>query len=206
MAWRRGASSARRGTPVEFLFVGLANPGSEYEGTRHNVGGDAVELLAARHQATLKIEPRQRARLAEISISDHRVALAIPTTFMNESGAALPGLLDRTGVDDPSKIVIVHDELDLEPGRLQFKFGGGIAGHNGLRSIKSVLKTGDFLRLRIGVGKPPHPDAGASWVLSKPSRTDRTLFDTARSESADALELLVREGQERAMAAVNTRG
>ncbi|MEI8405892.1 MAG: aminoacyl-tRNA hydrolase, partial [Actinomycetes bacterium] len=101
MAWRRGGARERRGTPAELLLVGLANPGEQYVRTRHNIGGDAVEVLAGRHGATLKVEPRQRARLAELTIAGHRVALAVPTTFMNESGAALPGLLERTGVHAP---------------------------------------------------------------------------------------------------------
>jgi PTH1 family peptidyl-tRNA hydrolase len=184
----------------------LANPGAEYEGTRHNVGGDVVAILAARHGTTLKVEPRQRARLGLISLGDKRVALATPTTYMNESGAALPGLLDRTGIEELSQLLVVHDELDLEPGRLQLKLGGGIAGHNGLRSIKSALKSAEFLRLRIGIGKPPRAEAGASWVLSRPSRDEAELLDESRHRAADAIELLVREGQERTMAVVNTRG
>jgi PTH1 family peptidyl-tRNA hydrolase len=188
------------------LIIGLANPGAEYEGTRHNVGGDAVSTLAKREGATLKIEPRQRARLAEVTIGGHRVGLAIPTTFMNESGAAMPGLMDRTGIQDIGQIIVVHDELDLEPGRLQLKLGGGIAGHNGLRSIKATLGSGDFVRLRIGVGKPPRPGSGADWVLSRPRGAEAEVIEASRAMAADALELLVREGLERAMVSVNTRG
>ena len=135
-----------------------------------------------------------------------RVALAIPTTYMNESGAALPGLLERTGIDDPAKIVVVHDELDLEPGRLQLKVGGGIAGHNGLRSIKSVLKSDSFLRLRIGVGKPPSKEAGANWVLGRPRGEDARSIERSLEEAADGLELLATQGVDRAMGSLNTRG
>ena len=206
MAWRRRGATPRRGTPAELVVIGLANPGVEYAGTRHNIGGDAVEILAGRYGATLKVESRQRARIAEVTIGGHRVALAIPTTFMNESGAALPGLLGRTGVDDPSQILVVHDELDLVPGRLQLKIGGGIAGHNGLRSIKTVLKSGEFLRLRIGVGKPPNAQQGASWVLSKPSKAAAEDMAVTRQIAADAIEAVVTQGFERAMGSVNTRG
>ena len=206
MAWRRGGASVRRGTPVDFLIIGLANPGVDYEGTRHNVGGDAVALLAKRFNAELKIEPRQRAQLTEVALGESRIALAIPTTFMNESGAALPPLLERTGIEHPEQILVVHDELDLEPGRLQLKAGGGIAGHTGLRSIYSALKSGEFLRLRIGVGKPPHPDAGSSWVLSRLKGHDAQILLEAEEAAADAIELVVREGFERAMTSVNTRG
>ena len=99
MAWRRKGASQRRGTPADLLIVGLANPGAEFVGTRHNVGGDLVRLLAERRGGRLKVEPRQRAELCEVLIGTVRVALAVPTTFMNESGAALPGLLERTGME-----------------------------------------------------------------------------------------------------------
>jgi PTH1 family peptidyl-tRNA hydrolase len=206
MAWRRRGAAPRRGTPAELLIVGLANPGADYEGTRHNVGGMAVEVLASRYGATLKVEPRQRARLAEVTIGGHRVALAVPTTYMNESGAALPGLLDRTGVEEIDRVLIVHDELDLDAGRLQLKVGGGIAGHNGLRSIKAMLKSTDFLRLRMGVGKPPSAQAGANWVLSKPGKKDAEVIGIAIQKAADALEQVITSGIDAAMGTVNVRG
>jgi PTH1 family peptidyl-tRNA hydrolase len=206
VALRRTGARERRGTPAEFLVVGLANPGEKYARTRHNIGGDAVELLAARHRATLKVEPRQRARLAEITVAGHRVALAVPTTFMNESGAALPGLLSRTGASAPDGVVVVHDELDLEPGRLQLKVGGGLAGHNGLRSISSTLATTDFLRLRIGVGRPPRKEMGADWVLSRPGKADAEILAIAAEQAADAIELLAERGVDAAMNVVNARG
>ncbi len=206
MAWRRRGAKERRGTPADLLVVGLANPGAEYAKTRHNAGGDAVELLAQRHGGTLKVESRLRARLSEVRIGDHRVALAIPTTYMNESGDALPGLLDRTGIEDPADLVIVHDELDLEPGRLQLKIGGGIAGHNGLRSIKDVLKTDAFVRLRIGIGRPPGRGPVVTWVLSRPGAADRAAIEVAEVEAGDAVELVSREGAQLAMNTVNARG
>jgi PTH1 family peptidyl-tRNA hydrolase len=186
--------------------VGLANPGAEYEGTRHNVGGAAVRLLVERHGGRLKVEPRQRAALCELRLGEHRAAVAVPTTFMNESGDALPGLLERSGIIEPSQLLVVHDELDLEPGRLQLKVGGGIAGHNGLRSIKATLKTDAFLRLRIGVGKPPSKGAGVNWVLGRPRGADATSIAIALEQAADGIELLVSDGIERAMAALNVRG
>jgi PTH1 family peptidyl-tRNA hydrolase len=206
MAWRRKGAGQRRGTPADLLVIGLANPGAEYAGTRHNVGGDAVRLLGARHGVTLKIEPRQRAELCVVVIGEVRIALAVPTTFMNESGASLPALLERTGIEGAGQILVVHDELDLEPGRLQVKVGGGIAGHNGLRSIKAVLKADDFTRLRIGVGKPPSKEAGANWVLSRPRGQDAEVLAIALEQAADAIELLATEGVERAMAVINTCG
>ena len=208
MALRRKGATERRGAPAELLVVGLANPGEQYARTRHNIGGDVVEVLAGRHRATLKVEPRQRARLAEITIAGHRVALAVPTTFMNESGAALPGLLGRTGAPAPEGVLVVHDELDLDPGRLQLKVGGGLAGHNGLRSIASTLSSKEFLRLRIGVGRPPSKaeGAGADWVLSRPRKADAELLAIAAEQAADAIELLAERGMDAAMNVVNARG
>jgi len=205
MAWRRKGAEQRRGTPADLLVVGLANPGAEYDGTRHNIGAAAVRCVAQRHGAAFKVEPRQRAELCELVLRGTRLALAIPTTYMNESGAALPALLERTGASGALALLVVHDELDLEPGRLQVKVGGGIAGHNGLRSIKATLKSEDFLRLRIGVGKPPSKQAGANWVLSRPRGTEAELLAIAVERAADAIELLATDGVERAMAAVNTR-
>jgi len=206
MAWRRPGAQQRRGTPADFLVLGLANPGAHYAHTRHNVGADAVRIEADRRGGTFKIEPRQRAELCEVNVGDARLALAIPTTYMNESGAALPGLIERTGLASPERLLVVHDELDLEPGRLQLKVGGGIAGHNGLRSIKNTLDTADFLRLRIGVGKPPSKEAGANWVLSRPKGEDAELLRVALALAADVIEVLVADGVDRAMMLANTRG
>jgi PTH1 family peptidyl-tRNA hydrolase len=206
VSWRRRGASERRGTPADLLVVGLANPGAEFEGTRHNVGGAAVRLLAERHGARFKIEPRQRAALCEVRLGERRVALAVPTTYMNESGDAVPALLERTGIAELRQLLVVHDELDLEPGRLQLKVGGGIAGHNGLRSIKATLKSDAFLRLRIGVGKPPSREAGVNWVLGRPRGDDATSIGIALEQAADGIELLVAEGIERAMAMLNVRG
>lgn len=206
MALRRSGATSRRGTPADLLVIGLANPGPEYEGTRHNVGGDVVEILAERHGASLKVEPRQRARLAEMNIAGTKVALAVPTTFMNESGAALPPLLQRTGIEDPRRLIVLHDELDLEPGRLQLKVGGGIAGHNGLRSIASTLRSQAFNRIRIGIGRPPGRGAGASFVLSRPSGPDKDLLAVAVHRAADALEAIAASGIENAMGTFNVRG
>ena len=193
MALGRGSES-RRGTPSVLLIVGLANPGAEYEGTRHNVGGDAVRLVCERRGATLSAERRQRSLTATVASAHGPVTLAVPLTFMNESGAALPPLLKRSGLSELTSLVIAHDELDLEPGRLQLKMGGGLAGHNGLRSISKVLGTNDFGRLRIGIGKPPSKEQGANWVLRRPTGARRTELAADVAEAADALELLIDHG------------
>ncbi len=201
---RRGAAAERRGTPADLLVVGLGNPGSEYQASRHNVGAEVIELLAQRHGGTLK-RTRERALVAEVRIEDDRVALAFPQTYMNLSGEAVALLVKRHGITDPERIVIVHDELDLPLGRIQVKRGGGLAGHNGLRSIKAHLHTDEFVRVRIGVGKPVTKEHGADHVLRRPAKRDRLELDVSVNEAADAVELIRSEGVDAAMNRVNTR-
>lgn len=189
--------------PVDLLVVGLGNPGNEYAHTRHNVGADVVELLARRHGGKLH-GTKGRARSDEVRIGTRRVALAIPLTYMNDSGEAVAGLMRRLGVE-PEQIVIVHDELDLPPAVLRVKVGGGLAGHNGLRSIKQHLHTDEFMRVRIGVGKPPSKERGADHVLSKVSKRDREAMDVTLEDAADAVELIVSDGVQAAMNRYNAR-
>ena len=191
MALRRFRDHDRRGSASTLVILGLANPGSEYEGSRHNVGGDAVRLVAERRGLKLTHESRQRALTATIPTSRGPVTLAVPTTFMNESGAALPPLLKRTSMEDLARLIVAHDELDLEPGRLQLKFGGGLAGHNGLRSIAKTLGTNDFSRLRIGIGKPPTKEQGADYVLQRPTGARKVAMAEFVTDAADAIELLL---------------
>jgi PTH1 family peptidyl-tRNA hydrolase len=196
--------AARTGTPADLLVVGLGNPGSEYEGTRHNVGAEVVQLLARRHGARLK-KGKERALVDEVRVGDARLALAIPLTYMNESGQAVALLARRYGVE-PEKLVIVHDELDLPTAVLRVKAGGGLAGHNGLRSIKSHLHTDDFLRVRIGVDKPRSKEVGADHVLDRFSKRDRKAIDVTIEDAADAVELILTDGVDAAMNRYNTRG
>ena len=191
MALRRFREHDRRGSASTLVILGLANPGTEYEGSRHNVGGDAVRLVAQRRGLRLSVESRQRALSATVSTERGPVTLAVPTTFMNESGAVLPPLLRRTSLEDLSRLVVAHDELDLEPGRLQVKFGGGLAGHNGLRSIAQTLGTNDFSRLRIGIGKPPSNEQGADYVLQRPTGARKLAMAEYVAAAADALEILL---------------
>ena len=202
MALRRAVSS-RRGASSTLLILGLANPGSDYEGSRHNVGGDAVRLVAQRRGLNLSLEKRQRALIASCSTPHGLVTLAVPTTYMNESGAALRPLLQRTSITDISRVLIVHDELDFAPGRLQIKTGGGLAGHNGLRSIAGVVGTQDFTRLRIGIGKPPHKDQGADFVLNRLTGPARTAVELDVAAAADAIELILDVGLTVAQQQVN---
>jgi PTH1 family peptidyl-tRNA hydrolase len=201
---RRGAAAERRGTPADLLVVGLGNPGGEYEHSRHNVGADVVALLAERHGGTLR-RSRERALVAEVRIGDRRVTLAFPQTYVNLSGESVAMLVRRHGITDPARVVVVHDELDLPLGRVKVKEGGGLAGHNGLRSIKAHLHTDEFLRVRIGVDKPPSKEQGADHVLRRLTKRDRIELDIAVQEAADAVEAIVEDGVDAAMNRFNTR-
>ena len=194
----------RVGTPSDLLVVGLGNPGVDYAHTRHNAGADTVHLLAERHGERLK-KSKERAFTAEARVGDKRMALAFPQTYMNDSGLAVAALVRRFGIDDLERLVIVHDELDLEPGRLKVKVGGGLAGHNGLKSIVAHLKSDAFVRVRIGVGKPPRKEVGADHVLSRPGKKAREEFAVVIEEAADAVEMILTDGVAPAMNQYNSR-
>jgi len=187
---------------ADLLVVGLGNPGPEYAGTRHNVGFDVIDLLVDRHGGRLR-KSRDRALVGEVTIAGRRVALAVPQTFMNLSGEAVGPLVRHQGIDDLHDLVIVQDELDLPVGRLKVKVGGGLAGHNGLRSIKAHLHSDDFVRVRIGVGKPPSPEAGADHVLKRPAKAVRQALQDMVVRAADAVEAIVDEGPDAAMGRFN---
>jgi len=184
------------------IIVGLGNPGRQYANTIHNVGQMAVELLASRTGASLKAG-KDRALVAECRLGDVPVVLVVPTTFMNDSGAAVSAVVRRFKMVDMDRLVIVHDELDLEPGTVRVKVGGGLAGHNGLRSINQHLKTTDFVRVRIGVGKPRTKEQGADHVLSPMSASTRKLMDVNVHVAADAVEAIVANGAVAAMTEFN---
>jgi peptidyl-tRNA hydrolase, PTH1 family len=200
MALRR-SKAPRTGTPADLLVVGLGNPGDEYARTRHNVGAEVVELLADRHGAKLK-KGKERARVDEVRIGGKRVALAIPLTYMNDSGDPVRLLARRYGVE-PDQVVIVHDELDLPVATMRVKAGGGLAGHNGLRSIKSHLHSDEFLRIRIGVDKPESKERGADHVLNRFGKRERAEIDVTIAQAADAVEMIATEGVDRAMNTFN---
>jgi PTH1 family peptidyl-tRNA hydrolase len=196
LPWRRGD----RASSLDLLVVGLGNPGREYSGHRHNVGWMVADELARRHGVSWK--GKFSGRLAELRLDGHRVGLLKPETFMNESGRSV-GAAARFYKLEPDAILVVHDEIDLEPGRLQARRGGGLAGHNGLRSIAAHLRTPDFLRLRVGVGRPGRgdPRPPADYVLSDFVPEDDAERIVARA--ADAVEALDAEGLERAQARFN---
>jgi peptidyl-tRNA hydrolase, PTH1 family len=199
----RRSRSPRTGTPADLLVVGLGNPGEEYARTRHNVGAEVVELLATRHGGTLK-KGKERARADEVRIDGKRVALAIPLTYMNDSGESVGKLARRYGVE-PDRVVIVHDELDLPVAALRVKNGGGLAGHNGLRSIQSHLHSDAFLRIRIGVSKPSSKEHGADHVLSRFAKRERAEIDVTIEQAADAVETIATSGVDEAMNRFNAR-
>jgi PTH1 family peptidyl-tRNA hydrolase len=194
-----------------WLVVGLGNPGKKYEQTRHNVGQSAIDELCRRWNVSLR-EGKDKARVGETILrdaagNDHKVVFAIPTTFMNESGQAVRLLMKRHNLkfdSDIAQLIIVHDELDLEPGVVRAKVGGGLAGHNGLRSITSHLSTQDYARVRIGVGKPPSADEGADHVLRKVAPADRVVLDVAVVVAADVVESFVLRGSAVTMNTYNT--
>ena len=193
----------RTGASADLLVVGLGNPGEEYDKTRHNVGAEVVEILARRHGGKLRRQ-RERSLTDQVNVGGKRMALAVPLTYMNLSGEAVAPLVRRYGVD-PGQLVVVHDEMDFELGRLQVKNGGGLAGHNGLKSIVAHLHTQDFVRVRIGIGKPPGQRQGADHVLRRFSKTERKEIDVTLEEAADAVELILAEGVDVAMNRVNAR-
>jgi peptidyl-tRNA hydrolase, PTH1 family len=193
----RRSREASRGAVSDFLVVGLGNPGEEYARTRHNVGAEVVEILARRHGGKLR-KQKERALTDEVTIAGKRVALAVPLTFMNLSGEAVAPLVRRYRVE-PKQLVIVHDEMDFDLARLQVKDGGGLAGHNGLKSIVAHLHTQDFLRVRIGIGRPPGRREGADHVLRRFGKAERDQIDVTLEQAADAVEAIISDGVETAM-------
>ena len=192
----------RQGSSLDLLVVGLGNPGREYARNRHNVGAMVVDELARRHGGSWR--GKFSGRLAELQLEGHKLALLKPETYMNESGRSVGAAVAYFKVA-PESVLVIHDESDLEPGRLQLRLGGGLAGHNGLRSIVQHLKTPDFLRLRIGIGRPERGDLRplADWVLS--DFEPHEDVDSVVARAADAVETLDAEGVDRAQAAVNRR-
>ena len=187
------------------MVLGLGNPGAEYAHSRHNVGADVVELLADRHGGRLKSSTKERSLVAEVRIGLARVVLAFPQTYYNEAGNAARLLLERHGIDDLHHLVVVHDEMDLPPGKLKVKIGGGLAGNNGLKSIKAHLKTEDFVRVRVGIGKPPGRQEGVDHVLRRPGKAEKAELDVAMQEAADAVEAILADGAEMAQTRFNAR-
>jgi peptidyl-tRNA hydrolase, PTH1 family len=169
------------------------------------VGADVVALLARRHGEKLR-PGKELALVAEARVDGKRLALAFPQTFMNESGRSVAKLARRYKVEERGRLVIVHDELDLPLGTVKVKEGGGLAGHNGLRSIKAWLRTDEFIRVRVGIGKPPGGrEGGVDHVLALPGKREKAILDVAIEVAADAVEMVLSEGVAAAQNAFNSR-
>ena len=194
--FRRGEGAST----LDLLVAGLGNPGREYERTRHNLGWLVLDELARRHHGSWR--SKFSGSLAEVRLDGLRLALLKPETYMNESGRSV-GAAARFFKVPAESLLVVHDDVDLEPGRLQARRGGGLAGHNGLRSLAQHLGTQDFLRLRIGIGRPGRGDPRPvkDWVLSPfaPEEDANAVI----SRAADAVETIVREGVEAAQQRFN---
>ncbi|HEY1508956.1 MAG TPA: aminoacyl-tRNA hydrolase [Solirubrobacteraceae bacterium] len=186
------ALPGRRGSPVDWLIVGLGNPGSEYAGTRHNIGFEVANLLATRWELP-KAKSKYRGLLTEgrTGPGGPRVAILLPQTYMNEAGQSVSPARGAMKLD-LDRVLVIHDEIDLPFGEIRVRTGGGLAGHNGLKSLKQGLGSPDFARVRIGVGRPPttDPDRVAAYVLGRfaePRDEVARLID----EAADATEKVV---------------
>ena len=188
----------RKGSGVSWLLVGLGNPGSKYESTRHNMGFLAVDGLARRKGFRFN-KLRFRAWTAEWMVNGEKVLVMKPVTFMNLSGEAVRQAVDFYKVA-PDHVLVVSDDTALAVGRLRIRRGGSAGGHNGLKNIILHLGTDQFPRLRVGVGEKPHPDYDmADWVLGKFQGEDKKAIDQAVKRAADAVECLLKEGPDRAM-------
>ena len=197
--FRRGASAP---STLDLLVAGLGNPGRQYARTRHNLGHLVCDELARRHGASFR--SKFSGELADIRLDSARVALLKPQTYMNESGRSV-GAAARFFKLPPAQLLVVHDEVDLELGRLQARMGGGLAGHNGLRSVAQHLRSPEFARLRVGIGRPERGDPRpvADWVLTPfPPEVD---VDALVARAADAAEAVALEGLEEAQQRFNER-
>ncbi len=190
-----------KGAAMTWLVVGLGNPGPQYASTRHNIGFMTIAELAARAGERLKAAKGMHAETASTRLGEaglgipggEPLILATPRTFMNESGRAVRPLADFHRIQ-PDHIIVVHDELDLEPGRMRIKLGGGDNGHNGLKSIRAHLGTGDFYRVRLGIGRPMGHQAGADYVLARFGKSEREEIAIELADGADAVISLINEG------------
>jgi peptidyl-tRNA hydrolase, PTH1 family len=187
------------------LLVGLGNPGPQYATTRHNLGFLVADILSDRIGSGFKVHKKSGAEVVTGRLAGRSVVLAKPRCYMNESGRQV-GPLAKFYSIPPADIVVIQDELDIEFGRIRLKFGGGVAGHNGLRSVASALGTNDFQRVRIGIGRPPGRMEGAAFVLGNFTNTEWRDVPTICEQAADATELLVAQGLEPAQNIVHAWG
>jgi PTH1 family peptidyl-tRNA hydrolase len=192
---------------ADYVIAGLGNPGNEHADDRHNVGFWVVDRLARRHG--IRLHGSRTATIGEGTIEDANIVLVKPRTFVNRSGSAIAPLLKRHGVP-VENLIVAYDELDLPEARIRVRRKGGSGGHNGLRSIIASVGSGDFGRVRVGIGRPYangvptwDPDVVMRYVLSGPSKPGREALDDAVERACDAIEAIIRDGWERTMEAAN---
>jgi PTH1 family peptidyl-tRNA hydrolase len=203
MAPRTDGDAGPAGSP--WLVVGLGNPGPAYAGHRHNVGQRVVHELARRRDEKFRSHKSGRADVVEtrLDLGGARIVLAVPRSYMNQSGGPVAALASFYKVE-PAHVVVVHDELDIPFETLRVKLGGGDNGHNGLRSMRGALGTGDFYRVRVGIGRPPGRQNPADFVLSDYARQERDPLEVQVARAADAVETLVSDGLEATQARYNS--
>lgn len=186
------------GGSTDYLVVGLGNPGKKYQGTRHNIGAEVIYSLEEHFGVRLR-KSKALALCAEVKSENQNLVIAVPETYMNESGLPVRKLMDRYSISVPSQLVVVHDELDLPVGKIKIKLGGGLAGHNGLKSIENHLHSREFARIRIGIGAIRGGVKGRDYVLSRPSKDDRESLQHSKLMAVEALEFIRRHGYQAAM-------
>ncbi len=188
-----------------YLIVGLGNPGKQYENTRHNIGFVVIKEIAKRCDAELRSSRTLESFFARADIEGTEAVLLLPQTYMNNSGRAVAAAKKKFGLK-PENIIVIHDEIDLPPASIKIKNGGGAAGHNGLRSMIEHLGDKDFIRVRIGVGKPEKSEiSGAEYVLSAFNKSEKKYFNSVVRKAADAVESIVLYGVEKAMNTFNKK-
>ena len=195
--WRAGRSPTREDIHVSHIVFGLGNPGAEYAGTRHNVGQMVADELARRGGAALKPHSKSRNRAATVRLGGEPVIVAVPMSYMNLSGGPVSSLAkyQSVAVED---VIVIHDELDIPFGTVRLKRGGGSAGHNGLKDITKALGTPDYVRVRVGIGRPPGSMDAATYVLKPFSSVERKELDLLIVDAADAVESVLQVGLEAA--------
>ncbi|MCU7803037.1 MAG: aminoacyl-tRNA hydrolase [Candidatus Thiodiazotropha sp. (ex Lucinoma borealis)] len=189
---------SNRVNPPIRLIVGLGNPGPDYEETRHNTGFWLVDKLAQQYHQYFRSDSRHHGSVCKLNIQGEEVRLLKPATYMNRSGQSVSSLANYFRIS-PDQILVAHDELDLDPGQIRFKIGGGHAGHNGLRDIMSALGSRDFPRLRIGIDHPNDRSEVVNYVLGRPSKADREAINTAIDSAIDCLDEVVKGELQKAM-------
>ena len=200
---RIASQSPKAGGKIEYVIAGLGNPGLEYEGSRHNAGFFTIDMLAAQLGTDIS-RLRFKGKTAEVTIGEKRCLLLKPTTYMNNSGESVVQALEFYKID-PANLIVIYDDISLDPGKLRIRRKGSHGGHNGMRSIIELTGRDDFPRIKMGVGKKPHPDYDlAKWVLGKFSKEDSALLKEAAENACECIKLMVQGRTDEAMNKYNS--